>query len=518
MLVRRIAVGGMGEVWEAGDTLLHRRVAVKILKEEFRSASTFLARFRAEARHAGQLSHPGIATVYDYGETSELAFLVMELVDGHPLSELMVRQPALSATTKLSILSQASEALHAAHRAGVVHRDVKPSNLMVRHDGTVKVTDFGIARARTSAPLTEHGQMIGTPAYVSPEQAVGDQVTGASDVYSLGVVAYEMFAGSPPFERDTPLALTLAHVNDPPPPLPDTVPRHVAELIESMLAKDPSLRPPSAAHVAERMRREMAAIPSARTAVLRPPADRGPMPTIVTPSSQEAVALRVPTRLAPVTETDARPVEGFPQKVRTQRRRSRGHSGVLLAFAGLVALIGATIWAATQWNATDEARPEPSIPATLGASPVGTETSPPAEPPPVESPPVEPPPVESPPAPVPPAVESATPGVAESEAMAFVVQYYERVGAGDYATTWELLSPEFREARNLTFERYVSYWENTRIDIRDLRFVPGPGDDESRIVFEARYDTASRVVEETDEITLRRHPEGHLVITKQRTV
>ena len=123
---------------------------------------------------------------------------------------------------------------------------MKPGNLMVRPDGTVKVTDFGIARALTSASLTDHGQMIGTPAYVSPEQASGGQVTGASDIYSLGVVAYEMFTGQSPFERDTPFAIALAQVNDQPPPLPDTVPRPVAELIGSALAKDPSQRPPSA--------------------------------------------------------------------------------------------------------------------------------------------------------------------------------------------------------------------------------------------------------------------------------
>jgi serine/threonine protein kinase len=147
VLTRRIAVGGMGEVWEATDQLLNRGVAVKILKEELRTASTFLARFRAEARHAGRLNHHGIATVYDYGETPDLAFLVMELVRGRPLSELMSEQADLPTVTKLSILSQAADGLHAAHEAGVVHRDVKPGNLMVRDDGTVKVTDFGIARA-----------------------------------------------------------------------------------------------------------------------------------------------------------------------------------------------------------------------------------------------------------------------------------------------------------------------------------------------------------------------------------
>jgi eukaryotic-like serine/threonine-protein kinase len=303
-LIRRIAVGGMGEVWEATDTLLGRQVAVKIMKEEFRTAPTFLARFRAEARHAGQLNHPGIAAVYDYGETDAAAFLVMELVSGRPLSELMVQQPALSAPAKLSILAQAADALQVAHEAGVVHRDVKPGNLMVRPDGTVKVTDFGIARALTSAPLTDHGQMIGTPAYVSPEQATGEPVTGSSDIYSLGVVAYELFAGRPPFDRDTPLAVTLAHVEDLPPPLPDTVPTALRELIESTLAKDPKLRPASAARLATQLRQEMAAVDAAPTRVLPVQPVSGP------------VEHAVPTRVAPLAVREVDPGGASPSQSR----------------------------------------------------------------------------------------------------------------------------------------------------------------------------------------------------------
>ena len=208
MLTRPIAMGGMGEVWEGSDLLLSRRVAVKILKDELRTTPAFIERFRAEARHAASLGHPGIATVYDYGETGEVAYLVMELVPGLTLSELLVEQPDLPTATKLSILSQTAEALHAAHRAGVIHRDVKPANLIVGPDGTVKVTDFGIARAIGAAPLTDAGQVIGTAHYMSPEQATGNQVTSASDIYSLGVIAYEMFAGRRPFEADTPVAIS----------------------------------------------------------------------------------------------------------------------------------------------------------------------------------------------------------------------------------------------------------------------------------------------------------------------
>ncbi|HUF99383.1 MAG TPA: protein kinase [Ilumatobacter sp.] len=544
VLIRRIAVGGMGEVWEAHDELLDRGVAVKILKEELRTASTFLDRFRAEARHASQLSHHGIATVYDYGETPELAFLVMELVRGQPLSELMTQQPGLQTVTKLSILCQAAEGLHAAHVAGVVHRDVKPGNLMVRDDGTVKVTDFGIARALTSAPLTEHGQMIGTPAYVSPEQATGGLVTAASDIYSLAVVAYELFADRPPFERDTPLALALAHVNDPPPPLPETVPRGVAELIESALAKDPALRPPSAADFAGQIRREMATLKGIPPGTVASNHDRAPTPNTVSSPSSGRETSRGSTLLVPAAP------------VAVRRESQRPSNLMVVALAGLLVLMGAAIWAATRPMRAGDARSEVSVASAISESMVATETSlaseplpsqpvptepvptepVPTEPVATESVPTQPPPtqpvateplpaqpVQTEPLPKPTTTaasdEAAAAGPAdESEAVAFVTDYYDRIDAGDYATTWESLSPEFRDDRNLTFESYVSYWENTTLELSDVRFLAGPGVDESRIVFEARYDLGSRVVDETDEITLRRQPDGSLVITKQRTV
>jgi eukaryotic-like serine/threonine-protein kinase len=517
-LIRQIAVGGMGEVWEATDTLLGRRVAVKILKEEFRTAPTFLARFRAEARHAGQLNHPGIATVYDYGETGELAFLVMELVQGRALSEVIGDGADLSDIAKLEILAQAAEALQAAHEAGVVHRDVKPGNLMVRPDGTVKVTDFGIARALTSAPLTEHGQMVGTPAYVSPEQASGGEVTGSSDIYSLGVVAYEMFAGHAPFRRDTPLAIALAHVNDPPSPLPDTVPAGIAGLIRSALAKDPAQRPPSAAAFADQLRRETGALrgaPAAPPPPIPPGQETSLAPTTGLPASNG------PRRAAP--STLVAPAPGA-------RDSTRSSSVAVVAFACLLVILGVTIWAATRSSPVGDDPPtEPA--AGTDAPAVETEpptTEPPAtEPPSTEPQPTEPqptePPVEPPPAPEPPAGLTPAPAaagtpVAASEAIGFVVAYYDLIADGDYATTWESLSPEFRASRNLTFERYVSYWQDTSIEVRDLRFLPGPGNNQGRVRFDARYDLGTRVVEETDEITLRRQPDGRLIITAQRTV
>jgi serine/threonine protein kinase len=246
-LVDRIAVGGMGEVWRAQDLLLSRLVAVKTLKPEFVGDEDFRARFRAEARHAGRLAHPGIASVYDFGESPDCAWLVMELVDGESLSALLRREGVLPVARALDVVAQTAAALQAAHDGGVVHRDVKPGNLLVRPDGTVKVTDFGVASATDAVPLTRTGHVIGTAYYLSPEQAAGRSASPASDVYALGVVAYECLTGGRPFPGENPVAVALAHLRSPVPPLPDSVPAPVRALVERALAKDPAQRFPDAA-------------------------------------------------------------------------------------------------------------------------------------------------------------------------------------------------------------------------------------------------------------------------------
>ena len=237
----RIAAGGMGEVWRAHDLLLDRPVAVKLLRPDHVGEQD-RERFRAEARHAAGLSHPGIASVYDYGEQDGAAWLVMELVEGEPLSDVLRRGP-LDVATALSVVGQAGLALEAAHAAGVVHRDVKPGNLLVTPDGTVKVTDFGIAHAGGSTPLADSGTVVGTVYYLSPEQVRGEVVTGASDVYALGVVAYECLTGRRPFDGGDPDAIADAHLHDPPPPLPTELPERVRDLVLAALAKDPADRP-----------------------------------------------------------------------------------------------------------------------------------------------------------------------------------------------------------------------------------------------------------------------------------
>jgi eukaryotic-like serine/threonine-protein kinase len=256
-LTDRIAAGGMGEVWRAEDSLLTRAVAVKLLPTGRAGDEAFLARFRAEARYAASLSHAGIARVYDYGESAEFggAYLVMELVNGEPLSAILARAERLSPDATLDIISQSARALDVAHQAGIVHRDIKPGNLLVAAGGTTKITDFGIATAVAAAQashLTETGMVMGTAMYVSPEQATGAKVTDASDIYSLGVVAYECLAGRPPFTASEPLAIAFAHKHEPVPPLPPDVPPPVSELVYHMLAKTPEERPASMRAVADR--------------------------------------------------------------------------------------------------------------------------------------------------------------------------------------------------------------------------------------------------------------------------
>ncbi len=260
----RIAVGGMGEVWRGTDLALRREVAIKLLRPEYVQDEECLARFRAEGRHTASLSHPNIAQVYDYFEMvpPEPGFLVLELVDGQSLARVLDAGP-LDSARAMGIIAQAAAGLQAAHAAGVVHRDIKPGNLLVSRDGQVKITDFGVAQVAGAARLTRTGALVGTPAYLAPERAAGGLATPAGDLYALGIVAHQCLTGRVPFDGE-PLAVALAHLQQEMPPLPPSVPAGVAALIADLTAKDPSARPPSAQDVAVRAEQ-------LRTAPSRPP-------------------------------------------------------------------------------------------------------------------------------------------------------------------------------------------------------------------------------------------------------
>jgi eukaryotic-like serine/threonine-protein kinase len=247
-----VAVGGMGEVWQGTDLVLDRTVAVKLLRPEHAADEELIGRFRAEARMAGLLSHPNIAQVYDFCEARppDPAYLVMEFVDGASLAGLLHDGPLEPART-MEIIAQAARGLAAAHRAGLVHRDIKPGNLLVRSDGLVKVSDFGIARAESATPVTRTGLLPGTPGYMAPERAAGAPATPAADLYSLGIVGHQCLTGQPPFQGDF-LAVAIAHMERDMPPLPASVPGRVAALIAELTRKDPQARPSSAEDVAVR--------------------------------------------------------------------------------------------------------------------------------------------------------------------------------------------------------------------------------------------------------------------------
>lgn len=250
-LSSRIAVGGMGEVWKASDSIIGRTVAIKILKDEYMGDPGFLERFRAEARHAALVNHEGIANVFDYGEEQGSAYIVMELVPGEPLSTIIEREGRLPANRVLGIVAQTATSLQAAHDAGLVHRDIKPGNLLITPEGRVKITDFGIARIADQVPLTATGQVMGTVQYLAPEQASGHTATATTDIYSLGIVAYECLAGKRPFTGESQVAIAMAQINDTPPALPSDVPEPVRNLVYACLAKDATGRPQTAAKLAQ---------------------------------------------------------------------------------------------------------------------------------------------------------------------------------------------------------------------------------------------------------------------------
>lgn len=375
-LSSRIAIGGMGEVWKATDLVIGRQVAIKILKDEYLGDPGFLERFRAEARHAALVNHEGIANVFDYGEEDGSAFLVMELVPGEALSTVLEREHVLPTDKVLDIVAQTAAALHAAHAAGLVHRDIKPGNLLITPDGRVKITDFGIARIADQVPLTATGQVMGTVQYLSPEQASGRPASPTTDIYSLGIVAYEALAGRRPFTGESQVAIAMAQINETAPDLPLTVSEPVRNLVFACLAKDPAERPASAAHLsraAMALRRgDVAAAAASVPAVLG-----GTTPTAATllfPGLGDDQATTVLPTTAPTTRAEAAAAAASEGK---EKKKRSPWTWPLIGLIALLALVlgGAIFALVSQNNPTPTPTPAASSEAPKPSTSPSTQPS-----------------------------------------------------------------------------------------------------------------------------------------------
>ncbi|MEH1101620.1 serine/threonine-protein kinase [Micromonospora sp. CPCC 205561] len=361
-LDERVATGGMGDVWRGKDLVLGRQVAVKVLLPALVSDPDFIARFRAEARIMAALRHPGIVQVFDCGEDDlpdggRADYLVMEFVTGQPLSKRIETAGRLDVAETMAIVAQVAQALHAAHLGGIVHRDVKPSNLLVQEDGSVVLVDFGVARSTNVTSITSTNAVPGTALYMAPEQASGRPVSGATDIYALGAVAYCCLSGSPPFTGDNPLQVAVRHLDDEPPELSHDIPEAVRALVSRALAKDPADRFSSGAAMAE----------AARAAVSDPSA-----PTAMVPAAGAVASGGVERG----TRTDQRAVVSGAR---------RGRRGTLAgaAAAVLVALVGLGVALGADGEADAPAVKVPS-PTAPAAVPSGGAEAPPQDDAPVD--------------------------------------------------------------------------------------------------------------------------------------
>jgi serine/threonine-protein kinase len=357
-LRERIAVGGMGEVWRAEDTVLERTVAVKAMLPALLSEPGFAKRFAAEAKTVAALTHPHIVNVHDFGNADlpsgeTTAYLVMEFIEGKSLADLLAERGRLDARELMPIIAATAEALQQAHERGIIHRDIKPGNILVRdRDGQAVLTDFGIARSGASGDLTATGSVMGTASYIAPEQAEGTGVLPASDMYSLGVVAFHGLVGQRPFTAENPIELALHHVRTPPPPLPPEIPPGVRSFVERAMAKNPHQRFASAADMAAAARVAVDAPPS--TSVMQAPVGQLPRRAGVVPMGGPPAGVAEPATAAPQMSQQMAgqpPAPGSPQYPASPpginlgavgappASKARMSPGLIKVLAGVVALI-----------------------------------------------------------------------------------------------------------------------------------------------------------------------------------
>ncbi|WP_073813759.1 serine/threonine-protein kinase [Kitasatospora sp. CB01950] len=379
-LTERLGSGAMGEVWRADDQVLGRQVAVKIVLPALMEDEVFAARFRREATVLAAMNHRGVVHIHDYGEdasdpSARIAYIVMELLTGRPLDKAKGRG-SFPPDRALDVAAQVLDALHAAHQQGIVHRDIKPSNLMIDQDGRVTVTDFGIARTLADTRITTSHAVIGTALYMAPERAEGNDASAASDLYSVGVVLYELLAGKPPFTGGTPLEVVLKHIREPVPELPGSVPAPVRAVVVKSLAKQPGDRYPDAAAMAVAARQAMST-PAALGAVVAinepspgdPPvvaADAVTEPPRPAPAGRRRlVTLVLPLVLVTGGGVTAQQLELLPWQNRPTTVESTNTQRPQAGSAGETGPSGTPSGAA---QGSDPAQPQPSAPPSTDAA------------------------------------------------------------------------------------------------------------------------------------------------------
>lgn len=350
----RIASGGMGDVWKGTDEVLDRTVAIKVMLPALLEEAGFVKRFQAEAKTMAGVNHPGVVRIYDFGNDAHLAYLIMELIEGDPLSRTLNKVGRLTPARTMLLIAQAADALQAAHDKGIVHRDVKPGNLLVRPNGTLVLTDFGIARSAAASQLTATGAVMGTASYLAPEQASGEGASAASDVYSLGVVAYQCLTGHRPYEGDTPLEIAMKHVTGTPKPMPGDIPPVVRQIVERAMAKNPGGRWPSAAAFANAARQAAGALThgSGPTLPVQPVQPVSATPVSPVPSRPLSPATPGPVRpnggyqrgsaAVPAAPAPLTPVHGVPYGPQAPAQESGGGRTaltVILVILGMLAVL-----------------------------------------------------------------------------------------------------------------------------------------------------------------------------------
>ena len=469
-----VGQGGMAVVYRAHDETLDREVAVKVLRSEYASDEDFSRRFRQEARNAASLSHPSIAPVFDTGVHDDLQYIVMQLVEGPDLEAVLAERGRLPLGEAARIVTEAAEALQAAHDRGIVHRDIKPGNILLTPDGDVRIVDFGIARALADAVITSPGLVIGSLPYCSPEQILGEPVGPASDVYSLGVVLYEAITGRRPFDGAAPAAALLRVREDPPPPsaVAAGIPAALDELVLRALERDPRARYPSARAMADAIRGWWLAAGGQTTASAAAALEPAPAVT-------SAATIRTPR----VVVSAARPPVARPG-AEGRRRRRRSLPLLLIPLAAFL-FVGAAFWTVSS-RLQGEGGGVLSVTATPGTSAVAVLVSPSISPTPSATP--SPPPTATvspsptptlaptvaptaPPTPTPPPTPRPTAppvvvGPASESPAAVVASFYELVEAQEFDAAAALWTRRMR--RQYPPDAYIDgrFSRTTRIDLR----------------------------------------------------